>query len=230
MISRLEEEGWQQARKCGEEQAAWGEGTERENKAESIMYLNQSISWCSCLLLWSLRMKTWCSSHCWGTQWTSITVPWECCWGTSHYTSLSLFPSLDLPYASSSPDGGCGSRDLSEMMLMQMLAKAPAHALLSPSTHTQWLQRWSRRQWETGPELLTPQGPSVLTVLSNFTFRTEYDGSGGMLCCCCHCSHPISVVWMTMCLFVQHFSKKKLLQYKYTYQYISTNVRLPCFL
>ena len=39
--------------------------------------------------------------------------------------------------------------------------------LLSPSTHTPWLQRWSRRQWEIGPELLSPQGPSVLTVFSN---------------------------------------------------------------
>ncbi len=85
---------------------------QRESKAESIMYLNQSISWCSCLLLWSLRMKTWCSSHCWGTQWTSITVPCECCWGASHYTSLLLFPSLDLPRASSSPDDfSRGSRD-----------------------------------------------------------------------------------------------------------------------
>lgn len=30
-------------------------------------------------------------SHCWGTQWTSITLPCECCWGMS----------LDLPCASS---------------------------------------------------------------------------------------------------------------------------------
>ncbi len=114
--------GREQARKC-ENQGAWGKEThtqiERQIRAESIFYLNQSISWCSCLLLWSLRIKTWCSSHCWGTQWTSITIPCECCWGTSLCTSLFLFQSLDLPCTSSLLDDySCGSSNFSEMMLI----------------------------------------------------------------------------------------------------------------
>lgn len=135
------------------------EETDREEGRESVMYLNQSFSWCSCLLLWSLRMKTWLSSHCWGAQWKSVTVPCKCCWGTSHCKSPCLFPSLDLPRASFSLDDySCGSRDFSETMLMQMLAKAPAHTLVSPSTHTQWPQRWSRRQWEAGPRSTVSTG------------------------------------------------------------------------
>lgn len=95
---QIRRRGWEQVGKCGEnhhhQQQQQRDGKkQRESKAESIMYLNQSISWYSCLLLWSLRMKTWFSSHCWGTQWTSITVPCECCWGTCHCESLFLLSS-----------------------------------------------------------------------------------------------------------------------------------------
>lgn len=67
-------------------------------------------------------------------------------------------------------------------MQMLMFAKTPAHSLLPPSTHTQWLQRWSRRQWEIGPEMLSPQGPRVLRVwLLLFLQKLEsaYDGNKG---------------------------------------------------
>lgn len=115
-------------------------GTEENSVAVRVIYLIQRIFWCSCLLLWSLSIKkTWCSSHCWGTQWTSITVHSECCWGTFQPASMLLLSSLCVSGpVSSLDDFSFGSRGpfFSKTTLMLRLAKAPAQCFPSPHTVT----------------------------------------------------------------------------------------------
>lgn len=137
----------------------WRGDADRRDVAGNVTYLSQRLSWCSCALLSSLRMKTRCSSCRRGTLPASFAAPGGSCWGV-----FLLIPS---PACSCLLPERVKFWKQGDFFLIlfyffwggqkKKLAEAPAQCL----TNTQWLQRWSIRQRGKGPVLPPLRGPSV---------------------------------------------------------------------